>query len=103
MLWMHVMGLQGASGCFVPTQDTSSTKAEHYLLLLALPPTNHPLCQLVLYDVTDVLTPVFLQIIPTARGPESAVALPERNLLIVAGEADGGLTLIAAPENAPAN
>ncbi|MGI9291389.1 MAG: hypothetical protein ACR2QG_08980, partial [Gammaproteobacteria bacterium] len=50
-----------------------------------------------IYDVSDPRAPVFLQIIPTAGGPESAVAIPARNLLVVAGEAGGTITLISTP------
>lgn len=52
-----------------------------------------------IYDISAPEEPRFLQLIPTARSPESAVAIPARNLLVVAGEADGGLTLISGPEN----
>jgi len=40
------------------------------------------------YDLSDVTKPVFLQALPSAVGPEGVVAIPERNLLVVASEKD---------------
>ncbi|SPF79340.1 hypothetical protein PRI8871_01135 [Pseudoprimorskyibacter insulae] len=40
------------------------------------------------YDVTDPANPVFKQILPSGIAPEGAIAIPERNLLAVANEAD---------------
>jgi hypothetical protein len=48
----------------------------------------------VIYDVTNPLAPKFVQILPTGKGPESVVAIPERNLLVVAAEKGGTLTII---------
>ena len=50
-----------------------------------------------IYDISNPKTPVFIQIIPTSTAPESAVAIPSRNLLVIAGEKDGALTLIEGP------
>ena len=46
------------------------------------------------YDVTNPLAPKFIQILPTGKGPEGIVAIPERNLLVVAAEKSGTLTII---------
>ena len=40
------------------------------------------------YDVTDPTAPVLLQILPSGIGPEGYVAIPDRNLLVSANEAD---------------
>tara|TARA_R110001599_G_scaffold103352_5_gene262909 strand:- start:27653 stop:30130 length:2478 start_codon:yes stop_codon:yes gene_type:complete len=40
------------------------------------------------YDVADFTKPVFKQLLPAAVGPEGALAIPSRNLLIVASEED---------------
>ncbi|MBQ0761036.1 MAG: esterase-like activity of phytase family protein [Zhongshania sp.] len=40
------------------------------------------------YDVADFTKPVFKQMLPAAVGPEGALAIPSRNLLIVASEED---------------
>ncbi len=40
------------------------------------------------YDATDPAAPVLKQILPSGVGPEGYVAIPERNLLISANEAD---------------
>ena len=40
------------------------------------------------YDVTDPAAPVLKQLLPSGVGPEGYVAIPERNLLISANEAD---------------
>ncbi|WP_420824296.1 esterase-like activity of phytase family protein [Tropicibacter alexandrii] len=40
------------------------------------------------YDVTDPANPVFTQLLPSGIAPEGAIAIPERNLLAVANEAD---------------
>jgi len=47
-----------------------------------------------IYDVTNPLAPKFVQILPTGKGPESVVAIPDRNLLVVAAEKSGTLTII---------
>ena len=38
------------------------------------------------YDVASPENPIFKQILPTAAGPEGALAIPSRNLLVVASE-----------------
>jgi hypothetical protein len=48
----------------------------------------------VIYDISNPLAPKFIQILPTGKGPESVVAIPERNLLVVAAEKSGTLTII---------
>ncbi|MEL6206560.1 MAG: esterase-like activity of phytase family protein, partial [Pseudomonadota bacterium] len=40
------------------------------------------------YDMTDPSAPVLAQILPSGIGPEGAVAVPDRNLLVVANEVD---------------
>ncbi len=40
------------------------------------------------YDVTDPAQPVFKQLLPTGLGPEGAVAIPKRNLVVVSSEVD---------------
>lgn len=40
------------------------------------------------YDVADFLNPVFKQALPAGLGPEGALAIPARNLLVVASEED---------------
>ncbi len=42
------------------------------------------------YDISDLQHPVLTQILPSGIAPESYVALPERNLLVSANEADLG-------------
>jgi hypothetical protein len=42
------------------------------------------------YDVTDPAAPALLQILPSGISPEGAVAIPARNLLATANEADLG-------------
>ena len=44
--------------------------------------------------VDSAVAPEFVQIIPTGRAPESVVAIPQRNLVVVAAEGSGILTLI---------
>ncbi len=40
------------------------------------------------YDVSDLATPVLMQVLPSGIGPEGYVTLPERNLLVSANEVD---------------
>ena len=40
------------------------------------------------YDLTDPAAPELAQLLPSGIAPEGAVAIPERNLLVVANEAD---------------
>ena len=40
------------------------------------------------YDVADFTKPVFKQVLPAAAAPEGALAIPSRNLLVVASEKD---------------
>ncbi len=40
------------------------------------------------YDVADPSEPVFKQVLPAAAGPEGGLAIPSRNLLVVASEED---------------
>ncbi|UTW44970.1 esterase-like activity of phytase family protein [bacterium SCSIO 12696] len=40
------------------------------------------------YDVADPANPVYKQTLPTGAGPEGALAIPSRNLLVVASEED---------------
>ncbi|MCP4001157.1 MAG: hypothetical protein GY727_09630 [Gammaproteobacteria bacterium] len=47
-----------------------------------------------IYDISNPLAPEFVQILPTGKGPESVVAIPERNLLVIAAEKSGTLTII---------
>jgi len=59
------------------------------------------------YDVNDPANPVFKQVLPTALGPEGALAIASRNLLITASEEDdrggpfrGGLNIYEYSEGA---
>jgi len=40
------------------------------------------------FDVTDVTTPVLAQILPSGVSPEGVMAIPSRNLIVTANEAD---------------
>ncbi|SMF08748.1 Uncharacterized conserved protein [Alteromonadaceae bacterium Bs31] len=40
------------------------------------------------YDVADPTKPLFKQVLPAAAGPEGGLAIPARNLLVVASEVD---------------
>ena len=40
------------------------------------------------YDVTDPTAPQYRQVLPSSVGPEGGVAVPSRNLVLVAGEKD---------------
>ena len=40
------------------------------------------------FDVTDPTKPVFKQALPASAGPEGGLAIPQRNLLVVASEVD---------------
>lgn len=40
------------------------------------------------YDVADPVNPVFKQVLPAGLGPEGGLAIPSRNLLVVASEED---------------
>lgn len=40
------------------------------------------------YDVTDPTAPQYRQVLPSSVGPEGGVAVPSRNLILVAGEKD---------------
>lgn len=42
------------------------------------------------YDVTDLAAPKLLQLLPSGIGPEGAVTIPQRNLLVTANETDLG-------------
>lgn len=42
------------------------------------------------YDLTDMTAPELVQILPSGISPEGAVAIPSRNLLVTANEADLG-------------
>lgn len=42
------------------------------------------------YDVTDPARPVFKQLLPAGVSPEGAIAIPQRNLLVVSSEEDFG-------------
>ena len=42
----------------------------------------------VVYNVNDPVNPVYMQTLPTAAGPEGAIAIPDRNLLVVSSEED---------------
>lgn len=56
---------------------------------IALLTHNHHLDPLfAVYVVEDVTAPELIQILPAQTGPEGVVAIPERNLLVVASEVD---------------
>ncbi len=40
------------------------------------------------YDASDPANPVYVQALPTGVGPEGALAIPSRNLLVIASEVD---------------
>ena len=48
---------------------------------------------LVIYDISNPYAPEFVQILPTGDGPESVIALPSRNLVVVAAEESGTITV----------
>jgi len=48
---------------------------------------------LIIYDISNPAAPQFVQLLPTGTGPESVVAVPERNLVVVSAEESGVLTL----------
>jgi DNA-binding beta-propeller fold protein YncE len=52
------------------------------------------------YDLTDETTPRFVQLLPTGDAPEGLLAIPQRNLFVVASEGDGSLTLYEFTTNA---
>jgi hypothetical protein len=61
------------------------------------------------YDATNPAAPQFLQALPAGIGPEGLVAIPSRNLFVVANEADlredngpGASVMIYAREDGPA-
>ena len=47
-----------------------------------------------IYDIANPVAPELVQIIPTGKSPESVIAIPQRNLVVIAAEGDGVLTLI---------
>ena len=48
---------------------------------------------LVIYDIANPNAPELVQLLPTGAGPESVVAIPARNLVAVAAEESGELSL----------
>ena len=48
-----------------------------------------------IYDIANPQAPSFVEIIPVGTGPESAVVIPERNLLVIAAEESGTLTFVS--------
>jgi len=48
---------------------------------------------LVIYDISNPYAPEFIQLLPTGEHPESVVAIPEKNLIVVAAEKSGTLTI----------
>lgn len=52
-----------------------------------------------IYDISNPTLPLFRQIVSTATGPESAVAIPSRNLLLVAAEKGNAVTIIGVKED----
>lgn len=51
------------------------------------------------YDITNEAVPRFVQILPTGDAPEGLLAIPQRNLFVVASEGDGALTLYEFTNN----
>lgn len=47
-----------------------------------------------IYDISNPLAPVFVEILPVGTGPESAAVITERNLLVVASEKSGSISII---------
>jgi hypothetical protein len=41
------------------------------------------------FDMTNFTNPSFVQILPSGKGPEGGLAIPSRNLYVVASEVDG--------------
>ncbi len=48
------------------------------------------------YDIGDVTAPVFRQVLPATNGPEGLLPIPERNLFVIASEADDAQARIRA-------
>jgi hypothetical protein len=48
---------------------------------------------MVIYDISNPNAPEFVQIMPTGERPEGVVAIPARNLIVVAAEKSGTLTV----------
>lgn len=48
---------------------------------------------LIIYDISNPHAPEFVDILPTGEEPESVIALPSRNLVIVAAEESGSLSI----------
>mmetsp|Transcript_32881 Transcript_32881/g.49613 ORF Transcript_32881/g.49613 Transcript_32881/m.49613 type:complete len:796 (+) Transcript_32881:40-2427(+) len=44
---------------------------------------------IMVYDISNVAKPEFMQALPTNVGPEGGLTIPDRNLLVVANEKDG--------------
>ncbi|CAA0078395.1 Uncharacterised protein [Halioglobus japonicus] len=55
----------------------------------------------VIYDISDPRAPEFVQILPTGKGPESVVAIAQRNLVAVAAEKGGSITVIGHIADTP--
>ncbi|MEZ0339908.1 esterase-like activity of phytase family protein [Mycobacterium sp. pV006] len=51
------------------------------------------------YDVSDVTSPQFRQILPTTPGPEGILPIPARNLLVVSSESDDAEARVRASVN----
>lgn len=51
------------------------------------------------YDLTNEAAPRFVQLLPTGDAPEGLLAIPQRNLFVVASEGDGSLTLYEFSNN----
>lgn len=51
------------------------------------------------YDVADPTKPIFKQVLPAAKAPEGGLAIPARNLLVVASEEDNRSAAIRAGIN----
>jgi DNA-binding beta-propeller fold protein YncE len=48
---------------------------------------------MVIYDISNPNAPEFVQILETGTGPEGVIAIPSRNLIVVAAEKSGTLTV----------
>ena len=48
---------------------------------------------LVIYDISNPYAPEFIDLLPTGEAPESVIAIPSRNLVVVAAEESGTLTV----------
>jgi DNA-binding beta-propeller fold protein YncE len=56
---------------------------------------------MVIYDISNPQAPEFVQILPTGKAPEGIVAIPQRDLVVVAAEDSGSLHIYQLESDAP--